>query len=70
MSIFQPLAARPGILDRHLGGQRGAGAAEVGVKSGIVGEHADLDVLVLRHGAACGNRQSGAEEEELKCDVS
>ena len=63
-SIFQPLAAMPGILDRHLGRQRRAGAAEVGVKSGIVGEDADLDGLVLRQGAAaCGKRQRGAEEE-------
>ena len=63
MSIFQPLPARPGILDRHLRGERGARAAEVGVKPGIVGENADLDVLVLCQGAACGKRQGSAEEK-------
>ncbi len=58
------LGCKAGILDRHLGGKRGACAAEVGVKSGIVGKHADLDGLVLRHGAtACGKRERGAEEE-------
>ena len=38
-------------------------AAEIGVKSGIVGEDTNLDRLVRRKGAACGKRQRAAEEK-------
>ena len=42
------LGGQAGILDRHLRGQRRAGPAEIGIETGLVGQRADLDGLVLR----------------------
>jgi hypothetical protein len=48
------LGQKAGILDRHLSGQRRAGAAEIGVKPGLIGERTDFHGLVLRDGESCG----------------
>jgi hypothetical protein len=50
-SIFQPLAASPESSTAIWAARVEPGAAEVGVETGIIGQHADLDVLVLRKGA-------------------
>ena len=63
------LGRHPGILDSHLGGNRRAGAAKVGVKSGLIGQHADLDVLVLRAGGAAAASASAvpSSKAEMRC---
>ena len=40
------LGQQPEILDRHLRGDRRAGAADIGVEAGLVAEASDLDRLV------------------------
>jgi len=63
-SIFQPFPRQAGILHRHLGGQRRARAGEIGVKAGLIGQHADLDHLVLGGGSTArrGQRQRGGQQ--------
>ena len=48
------LGGQSGILDRHLGGERRAGTAEIGVKTGLIRQRTDLDGLVLRNCEASG----------------
>jgi len=58
------LRRQAGILDGHLRGENRTGPGEIRVKSGLVIQHADLDVLVLREcrsGKTC--HQSGAQHQ-------
>jgi hypothetical protein len=58
------LGGHAGILGRHLGRQRRAGSAEIGVKPGLIAQRSDLDDLVLRESkVAAGDRQRGSEQQ-------
>ena len=58
------LGGEAGILDRHLGRQRRAGTAEIGIEAGLIGERADLDGLVLRERRTGGDRRQRRAEQE------
>ena len=58
------LGRHAGILDRHLRRQRRAGAAEIGVKAGLIAQRADLHGLVLRERkTAAGKRQRRSKQQ-------
>ena len=62
------LGRHAGILDRHLGGQRRAGTAEIGVEAGLIAQRSDLDGLVLRDSQIPGGKRQGASEQQ-RCNL-
>ena len=50
------LVAQARILDRHRGGHHAVGAADIGIKAGLIVQDTDLDVFVLRRGGGRSRR--------------
>ena len=65
------LRGEAGIFNGHLRGERRAGPAEVGIETGLIGQRADLDGLVLREGRASGgDGQRRAEQTTMQSTFS